>query len=293
MRNFMRLESSTQLVLTQPIGVEQSEAFAPRSGVAAAESEVDGMALRRSGDPAVPLMALHLTPERVTRMLGLIACALLVAHAGVVVAFYFDRPTVKGLVPLFDIEAELNIPTFFSTLILLIAASLTAVIHTLERRLNAAHAVMWAVLAGGFFFMAFDEAFSVHDKYWGRFSRSMFPEVEFGGFFAFAWVVVGIPLVAILGLLFLPFLRSLPSLLRRRFIIAGAVFLSGAIAIEMLSANWSATVGTVVGYKLIAGVEEAFEMAGIIIFIWAAMHHLADRYGSVVLDFRVDVSPVQ
>jgi heme exporter protein D len=94
--------------------------------------------------------------------------------------------------------------------------------------------------------MAFDEAFSVHDKYWGRFSRSMFPEVESGGFFAFAWVVVGIPLVAILGLLFQPFLRSLPSLLRRRCIIAGAVFLSGAIAIEMLSANWSATVGTIV-----------------------------------------------
>jgi hypothetical protein len=114
-----------------------------------------------------------------------------------------------------------------------------------------------------------------------------------GGFFAFAWVVVGIPLVAILGLLFLPFLRSLPGLLRRRFVIAGAVFLSGAIAIEMLSANWSATVGTVVGYKLIAGAEEAFEMAGIIIFIWAALHHLADRYGSIALEFRAEDSPTQ
>jgi hypothetical protein len=26
-------------------------------------------------------------------------------------------------------------------------------------------------------------------------------------------------------------------------------------------------------------------MAGIIIFIWAAMHHLADRYGSILVDF--------
>jgi hypothetical protein len=238
-------------------------------------------------------MVLHLRPESVTRMLAFIAVALFVAYAGVVVAFHFDRPTVKGLVPLFDVEAELNIPTFFSTLILLIAASLTAVIHTLERRLKTAHAVMWAVLAGGFFFMAFDEAFSVHDRYWGRFARSMLPGVHLGGFFEFAWVVVGIPLVAILGLLFLPFLRSLPGLLRRRFVIAGAVFLSGAIAIEMLSANWSATVGTVVGYKLIAGAEEAFEMAGIIIFIWAALHHLADRYGSIALEFRAEDSPTQ
>ena len=180
MLNFVRLESSTQLAATQPIVVARSEAFALQSGVAA-ESEVDVMTLRSSGDPVVPRMALHLRPGRVTRMLAFIAFALFVAYAGVVVAFYFDRPTVKGFVPLFDVEAELNIPTFFSTLILLIAASLTAVIHTLERRLNAAHAVMWAVLAGGFFFMAFDEAFSVHDRYWGRFARSMFPDVDFGG----------------------------------------------------------------------------------------------------------------
>ena len=153
--------------------------------------------------------------------------------------------------------------------------------------------VMWAVLAAGFFYMAFDEAFSVHDKHWGPFARKALSGVHFDGFLAFAWVAIGIPLVAALGLLFLPFLRNLPSQLRRRFIVAAAVFLTGAIAIEMLSANWAATVGTVVGYKVIAGAEEAFEMAGIIIFIWAAMHHLADRYGSILLDFKIDHSPGQ
>jgi hypothetical protein len=246
------------------------------------------MAYRQLGDPGAPLLTLRVTPDSVTRMLGIIAMALLMAHAGVVVALYFDRPTVKGLVPLFDVERELNIPSFFATLILLIAAGLTAVIHTIERRLHAAHTVMWAVLAGGFFYMAFDEAFSVHDKYWGPFARKMLSGVSLDGFFAFAWVIVGIPLVAVLGLLFWPFLRGLHRLVRRRFIVAAAVFLSGAIAFEMLSANWVATVGTVVGYKLIAGVEEAFEMAGIIIFIWAAMHHLADRCGSIRVDFADD-----
>jgi heme exporter protein D len=152
---------------------------------------------------------------------------------------------------------------------------------------------MWAVLAGGFFYMAFDEAFSVHDKYWGPFSRSLFSGVDFGGYFEFAWVAVGIPLVAVLGLLFLPFLRSLPGIVRRRFVLSATVFLFGAIVIEMLSANWSATVGTVVGYKLIAGAEEAFEMAGIIMFIWAAMHHLADRHGSILFDFSSTDPPAR
>lgn len=242
---------------------------------------------RQFGDPSAPPLVLRLSPAVVARALGMVALLLLVAHAGVVVALYFQRPTVKGLVSLFDVERELNMPSFFSTLILLIAAGLTALIYALERRLHAARTVMWAVLAGGFLYMAFDEAFSVHDKYWGPFARSLLSGVDFGGFLLFAWVAIGIPLVAVLGLLFLPFLRSLPSIVRRRFVIAAAVFLSGAIALEMVSANWAATVGSVVGYKLIAGVEEAFEMAGIIIFIWAAMHHLADRYGSILLDFRI------
>lgn len=243
---------------------------------------------RQFGDPCAPPPILRLSPAAVARTLGIVAVVLLVAHAGVLVALYFERPTVKGLVPLFDVERELNMPSFFSTLILLVAAGLTAVIYALERRLHAAQTVMWAVLAGGFLYMAFDEAFSVHDKYWGPFARSLLSGVDFGGFLLFAWVAIGIPLVAVLGLLFLPFLRSLPSIVRRRFVIAAAVFLSGAIGPEMLSANWAATVGSIVGYKLIAGVEEAFEMAGVIIFIWAAMHHLADRYGSIQVDFEED-----
>jgi hypothetical protein len=145
---------------------------------------------------------------------------------------------------------------------------------------------MWAVLATGFLYMAFDEAFSVHDQHWGPFARSLFSDVTFSGYFAFAWVAIGIPLVAFLGLLFTPFLRSLSPVLRRRLIIAAVVFLTGAIVVEMISAYWSDAVGPGVGYKLIAGVEETLEMVGLVLFIRAAMHHLAERCSSVLLEFK-------
>jgi hypothetical protein len=233
-----------------------------------------------------PAVTLRFLPSAVWRTLGLAALLLVVAHAGVLVALHFERPTVKGLVPLFDLERELNAPSFFSTLLLLTAAGVTAVIYVLEKRERTARYMMWAVLATGFLYMAFDEAFSVHDRYWGPFARSLFSGVKFSGFFQFAWVVIGIPLVAALGLLFAPFLRSLSTQVRRRFIVAAVVFLFGAIVVEMISAYWSVTVGSVVGYKLIAGVEETLEMGGIVLFIRAAMLHLADRYGSILLDFR-------
>lgn len=168
---------------------------------------------------------------------------------------------------MFDLERELNAPSFLSTLLLLTAAGVTSVIYVMEKQRQTARYMMWAVLATGFLHMAFDEAFSVHDRSWGSFARSLFSGVKFAGSFAFARVVIGIPLVAVLGLLFTPFLRSLSTLLRRRFIVAAIVLLSGAIVVEMISAYWPVTVGSVVGYKLIAGVAETLEMAGIILFV--------------------------
>lgn len=254
-----------------------------------AEQQIDDPVDHHAGARSVgraPALNIRYRPDAVARALGLAILLLVVAHAGVLVALYFERPTLKGLVPLFDLERELNIPSFFSTLLLLMAAGVTTVIYVLERRERTARYLMWAVLATGFLFMAFDEAFSVHDRHWGPFARSLFSGVKFSGYFAFAWVAIGIPLVAFLGLLFTPFLRSLSPLLRGRLIIAAVVFLTGAIVVEMISAYWSDTVGSGVGYKLIAGVEETLEMAGLVLFIRAAMHHLADRCSSVILEFR-------
>ena len=70
--------------------------------------------------------------------------------------FYMTGNKFYGLVLLFDIDAEYNIPTFSSMLLLLFAALLLSVITILERKRTAPHVLHWAILAG-FLLMAIDE----------------------------------------------------------------------------------------------------------------------------------------
>lgn len=55
-----------------------------------------------------------LDASRVTRALGAAAALLLLAGiGGQVSAFFLGHESLKGLVRLFDLDAEMNIPTFF------------------------------------------------------------------------------------------------------------------------------------------------------------------------------------
>ncbi|MFZ2052894.1 MAG: hypothetical protein WAU81_01735 [Candidatus Aminicenantales bacterium] len=66
-------------------------------------------------------------------------------------------------VRLFNVEAENNIPTLFSTVLLLFAACLLAVISLLKRRQSDPHRWCWAILSSGFLYLTIDEASSLHE----------------------------------------------------------------------------------------------------------------------------------
>ena len=83
----------------------------------------------------------------------------------------------------------------------------------------------------GFVVMAFDEGWSIHETLVNPI-RSLLGSSRLGIFY-FAWVVPGIAIVLALGLYFLGFLRRLPGLTRRQFILAAALFLGGAIGMEL------------------------------------------------------------
>jgi hypothetical protein len=107
---------------------------------------------------------ISLSASAITRTLATVAFLLVLASvAGQISKFVFGHGRLKGLVVLFDVNYEGNIPTSYSVLLLLIAALLLAVIATLHRKQKAPHASKWAVLSFGFLLMAFDEAFSFHE----------------------------------------------------------------------------------------------------------------------------------
>lgn len=224
---------------------------------------------------------ISLNPLSIVRVLGAVAFLLVLASTGgQLTAYLTGHDHVYGLVRLFYFDAEQNIPTFFSTFLLLFAALLLAVITVLKRNRTASHVSHWAILSFGFLFMAADEAVSLHERLVEP-TRKLLGGGKLGVFY-FAWVIPGIALVIVLALFFLRFLLRLPTKTRLTFLMAAILYIGGAIGFELIGGRYAELHGLQnLTYGMIATVEESLEMAGVIIFIWALLAYIADNHKEV------------
>jgi hypothetical protein len=236
-------------------------------------------------------------PERISlssRLLLRLTCAaaggLLLVH---VLTQWFlplhPSPAMQALAALFDLDGEYNIAAAFSGLILLATAALLLLIAVLETRAASVQRAWWWVLCGGFVLMAWDEMFKLHENLgvigtrllsWVGLTSAEAP------MFTFPWTAAG--LVIVLGLLaaFLPFLLRLPTGDRRRLLFAGAVYLAGALEMDLVNGWYTALHGMEnLTYALLVALEEGLEMAGVILMIAALLRILAVKYPAVTLVF--------
>ena len=214
----------------------------------------------------------------VTRVLSAVTALLVVAHvAGQVTKYVAGYPSVYGLVPLFDLDLERNVPSLFSTLLLFCAAMLLALITAVKSRDQDPDVVKWAILGLGFLFMTVDEAVGLHEMLTLPVRKAL-GEGRLG-IFNYAWVVAGLVMVAIVGVTFVGFLFRLPPKTRRRFLIAATVYLGGALGVELITGAYAERYATnTLAYTMVVGVEETMEMTGAILFIRALLLYLGDRY---------------
>ncbi|MEP7272398.1 MAG: multidrug transporter [Acidobacteriota bacterium] len=232
---------------------------------------------------------ISLSASSITRVLGTVAGVLvLISTVGQLTAYLTGHNHIHGLVPLFYVDAELNIPTFFSTLLLLIASLLLTVITLLERNLAAARVWQWALLAAGFLLMTADEAFSIHEALMVP-TRDLLGEGVFRAFY-FPWIVPAGVMILVLAPLFFKFLWHLPRRTRVIFLTAAVLFVGGSLGFELIGGRYARLHGlNNLTYSMIAGCEECLEMAGVIVFIRGLLLYLAEYYGEV--RFRFDTAP--
>lgn len=229
---------------------------------------------------------ISLNPSLIALVLGAVAVLLVLASiGGQLMAYLAGHPRVYGLVHLFYVDAEGNIPTGFSTFLLLFASLLLAVITVLERQQTASPVLYWATLSFGFLFMAADEALSFHERLISPL-RTLLGNANLGIFY-FAWVIPGIALVLVLASFFLRFLLRLPAKTKRVFLTAATLYIGGAIGVELIGGSWAELHGKRnLMYSMIATVEESLEMMGVIVFIWALLAYIADEYKEVRFRFE-------
>ncbi len=102
----------------------------------------------------------------------------------------------------------------------------------------------------------------------------------------FTWVVPGAAFVLAVGLAYLRFVLRLPALTRRRFVVAGGLFVGGALGLE-LAEGW---VADALGHRTpafaaLVALEETLEMAGLVVFVHALLCHLRDEVGDLRIRF--------
>ncbi|MEQ1655857.1 MAG: hypothetical protein ABL960_09185 [Nitrospira sp.] len=166
-----------------------------------------------------------------------------------------------------------------------------ALITLLKRQQQDPDVSKWMILAGGFFYLATDEGWSLHERLIDP-VRGLLGHGDLGIFY-YAWVIPAMAGVALLGVAFLGFLFRLPSSTRWSFIIAGSLYLGGAIGIEMLGGRQNELHGWEnLTYQLFAHLEESLEMAGIILFIHTLLRYLVERYPDIRL-LTHELSPSQ
>ncbi len=213
-----------------------------------------------------------ISPRRVLRFLLAIAGALLLGHALVTLAeFGFGRDLVLGFRRLLDFTGEGNAPAWYSSLLFLIGSALLAVVWRVRSAEGDRFRHHWAGLALVFLFLALDEAAAVHEQLIDPVRDAL----GTGGALLHAWIIpYGVALV-LLFVVYVPFLRALPARTLRLMLVAGAIYVAGAIGMEMIGGYaWDRHPVRGVSIIAIMAVEETLEMVGLAIFAYALLDHL-------------------
>ena len=208
----------------------------------------------------------------------LVALLIGVAGAGLAVELLQHGPLPdldEDLVALFSLSYEGNLPTWYSSALLLACAITLGVIAPAAPTGQARY---WGLLAGVFGYLSIDEAVGLHEQ--------LNDLVHLGGPLYFGWILPAGAAVLLLGIAYLRFLRALPAETRRRFVVAGALYVGGALVMEIPLGLWTEAHGDGgLGYALIDFAEESLEMIGATMFLIALLRHAA-RHGPARLELE-------
>lgn len=178
---------------------------------------------------------------------------------------------LEGAAAVLSLSYEGNLPTWYASALPLLIAALLAWIAAL----TPADRPYWRGLALGFLLISIDEVVGGHEHLSALFDT--------GGVLYFGWVIPAGALVLVLGLTYLGFLRRLPRETAKQFTLAGALYLTGALLLELPLGYWTERHGDDgLGYALIDWCEETLEFVGLTLFA----RHLLDLLDGRALRLR-------
>ena len=214
----------------------------------------------------------------------LLACSFLLFAAGLLVTFgslYYGYGSMLGLARLFAPDGEGNIPAMYSVFTLLFSSVLLLILALAHKEDTFIHR-SWAFLSLSFFFLAVDEGASLHENVY-----ILKRLLNLNEDFHLPWVIPYGIVVIILFLVYIRFMRLLPRQTCRLFIVAGLLYVIGAIGFEIPEGRMLELHGyDNLTLHLLCAIEELFEMLGIAVFIYALLRHIQFEMISISVSTR-------
>jgi hypothetical protein len=220
-----------------------------------------------------------LSPRRVLRVLLAVAVAITLGMIVGELSRSFAADDAQALARFlrtvrryFAPAGEQTVVAWFTASALLAGGLLLFAIGAATRLLGGRFVGRWRLLGAIFVFLSIDEAVAFHEQL-GDWVKEVVPT---GGPLLWAWVIPYGAFAVVVFVAYVPFLRHLPAGTRRGVLIAGTVFIGGALVLEMIQAAIVDVRGRGGGpVTVLSIVEEAAEMLGAILFLDALLIHLA------------------
>ncbi|MCF6298518.1 MAG: hypothetical protein L3J01_01410 [Thiomicrorhabdus sp.] len=200
---------------------------------------------------------IRLSPRVVMQSLLFVTAILLSIHVVFTIIHYSFQELPWLLRQLFHVDEENNLPTWYSGFLLLATSTLLWFFALTQRANEEPWFRHWLVLAVGFLLMSIDEVAGIHET--------------INSIIEISWAIPGGMLVLLLILAFVPFLLQLPRRTAKLFILAGTVYLTGAVVLEIIAIPMSDDTLT---YDLLVAVEEGLEMLGVILFLHTLLTYM-------------------
>lgn len=203
-----------------------------------------------------------------------------------------------GIAHWFDFDAENNIPTYYSVILLFCSAVILGIIAVQHDHQNRSFVLHWKALSLFFLLMSLDEAVGFHENL----IEPMKAVLHLHGVFSFVWIIPALFLVLLMGICYIPFLKSLSRKTRTGFLVSATIYFLGVFVLEAIDGTYLNYFGTSIQtagagwsgmtYAILTSLEELCEFLGVISFISSLLRHLREL-GKIQLSFAGDKEPAR
>jgi hypothetical protein len=183
-------------------------------------------------------------------------------------------PFIKEFKRLFDLNGEINIPTWYTGFLWQLAAICCYQLSKIDRRYTGRfpNAYFWIAIGLISLFLSLDEVAQIHEGIGG------IADAHGMRLPVYNWIPFGLGFFALVGACLIRFVLGLPRQTCLTILTSGMVFITGAVGFESLGSLVS--LGTLHDFPLglswhkEIAIEEFLEMAGVILLVAALHLHL-------------------